>query len=106
MHGIFVPVSDKLDPSSFQIANRLDPFLRADLSKHTTTAVERLPRDAMPPLVGHVLGGQGTFGSQSHRMRRRKAHHETQNRRLPIGANGRTVGSSGQTSRHKQVGAR
>jgi hypothetical protein len=27
----------------------------------------------MPPFVGHVLGGQGTFGSQSHRMRRRKA---------------------------------
>ena len=59
--ALFAPVSGTLDSSSFQIAHRLDPFLRADLSKHTTTAVERLPSDAMPPFVGHVLGGQGTL---------------------------------------------
>ena len=97
MHGIFAPVSDKLDPSSFQIANRLDPFLRADLSKHTTTAVERLPQRreylllwatflaAEAPLAAEVIGC----------VTQRKVHHEAQSRRLPIGTNGRTVGSSG-----------
>ena len=59
--ALFAPVSGTLDSSSFQIAHRLDRFLRADLSKHTTTVVERLPSDAMPPFVGHVLGGQGTL---------------------------------------------
>jgi hypothetical protein len=66
--GLFAPVSDPLDPSSFQIANRLDPFFCADLSKHTTSAIERLLRDAMPRFVGYVLGGQRSFGSPSHRM--------------------------------------